>query len=133
MRSARQNDYGKLTTLYEDITTELSPSEDSVDSILKMSAEDFFDLAEKWHQQGRARTGVGPQRRAEIAAQANPDQAAWQKAYEKATADYNTLRKEIAACDYETRMLRQKELWGAMLKGQYFTEGLKKLKQNPLE
>jgi hypothetical protein len=105
-----------------------TPAEPTIESVSGTSPAEFFDLSAEWTKGGMAGTGKGPQLRAEAAARANPDLAAWQKAYDDAAAEAKRIRDEIKA-DPSKLAERQKEMMGAAQKAQFFSEGIKDIKK----
>lgn len=103
--------------------------EPTLESVSNQSAAQFFDTAAEWARAAVASEpgALGPQLRAESAARANPDLAAWQKAYDQAAAEAERIKREIQQAP-DTMMARQKEMMGAAQKASFFSEGLKVLR-----
>lgn len=103
----------------------------TIESVSTALPEDFFTQSSEWSKESMAGKGDGPQIRAEKAAQANPDLAAWEAARDKSVADYQAIK---SAAQADPSLMAdpafQKRWSGAAQKTQFFGEGIKELQKN---
>ena len=100
----------------------------TLESVSKLSPDEFFDTASQWSKDSMAGKGMGPQLMAEAAARANPDLAAWEKAHADAAAEFEKAKAAVKL-DPSTMMARQKELMGLAQRAQFYGEGIKEIKK----
>src|SRR5579863_5119936 len=101
----------------------------TVETVSGIPPSKFFEMASQWSAdaQNGVPDALAPQRMAERAAAQNPDLPAWQSAYDKAAADAKRIMSDVAKKP-ETMLERQQEISGAAQKAQFFSEGIKQLK-----
>lgn len=102
-----------------------------IENVGALSASEFFDVSEAWRKEAMAakdKRGMTVQDRAERAGRANPDLAKWQKAAADAAADAKRIRDELLKSPSEM-LARQREMFGASQKVQFFNEAVKEIER----